>query len=91
MIAYMYEHFDSIKLIICCSDGTEYQHYVDSLIELEVESTYQFVQLLKGHGYAVREINSDLCHMLAAPVIAAYLRQSLMPCQRKMLSNTSQH
>lgn len=65
-VDYIYEHFDAFKLIVCCSAGTDYEHYIDSLIEVEVESTQRFIQTLKENGHTVADIYPDLIHMLAS-------------------------
>jgi len=39
MMEYIYDNFDAFKLITCCAVGTGYEHYLDSLIEIEVNSS----------------------------------------------------
>jgi AcrR family transcriptional regulator len=65
MVELIYGHFDVFKLIVCCSDGTEYSGYVDRLVEVEVESTYQFINTLQDAGYKIHSVDDDLMHLLA--------------------------
>lgn len=66
MIDYMYEHFDEFKLLLCCSDGTSYENFVHTMVEVEVEYTFRYIDVLKSLGKDVPEIDRDLCHMIAS-------------------------
>ena len=35
VLNFIYEHFEDFKLIFCRSAGTEYEYYVDALVEIE--------------------------------------------------------
>ena len=61
----IYEYFDSFKLIVCYGFGSSYEHYVDNLVDMEVESTVKFVEVLKKQGHDLPHIRVDLCHILA--------------------------
>lgn len=66
MIDYMYEHYESFKLLICCSDGTPYENFVDNMVEFEVEYTFRYIDVLRNLGHDVPELDKDLCHMIAS-------------------------
>lgn len=34
MMRHIYDNFDAFKLIACCSAGTKYEHYIDTLAEI---------------------------------------------------------
>lgn len=65
MIDIIYEYFDSFKLIICHGFGSGYENFVDELVELEVESSINFIKILRLQGYKIQNIREDLCHILA--------------------------
>ena len=44
MVDYVYDHFDAFKLITCCSTGTKYEYYLDTLIEIEVNASYLLME-----------------------------------------------
>lgn len=71
MMDYMYEHFDEFKLIICCADGTAYAHFVHNMVEVEVESTYQFIEVLRRLGRDTPQIDRQLCHILSSGMFSA--------------------
>lgn len=72
MIDYIYEHFDAFKLILCCSEGTEYEHFVHTMVEIEVECTHRFINVLKSTGYAPRELDSQLEHILVSGMFSGF-------------------
>lgn len=65
IIDIIYDYFDSFKLIICCGFGSSYGNFVDILVDMEVESTVKFVEVLKKQGHDLPHIRVDLCHILA--------------------------
>ena len=66
MIEYMYEHYEDFKILICCSDGTPYEHFVDSMVDIEVEYTFRYIEVLRSLGNEVPELDRSLCHMIAS-------------------------
>ena len=65
MIDYMYEHYEEFKILICCGDGTPYEHFIDSMVDVEGEYTFRYIEVLKSLGREVPEIGRELCHMIA--------------------------
>ncbi|HML36083.1 MAG TPA: TetR/AcrR family transcriptional regulator [Bacillota bacterium] len=66
LISYVYLHFDAFKLVVCCSSGTEYEHYIDSLIEIEIEHTRRFIEALRGLGKHIPLLDDDMSHILTS-------------------------
>ena len=48
MVNFIYDHFDAFKLIVCKSGGTSYQYYVDRMIDVETQSTFRFIEVLRA-------------------------------------------
>ena len=65
MLDIVYGDFDGFKLIICKSKGSEYEKYIDSLIEIETENTVRFINDMNAAGIKVKSVRADLSHMLA--------------------------
>ena len=65
MIDIVYDSFDEYKLIICKSKGSEYEKFVDRLIEIETDNTIRFIEELNAAGIKINEVRADLSHMLA--------------------------
>ena len=69
MIDYLYSdqtHYDAVKLIICCADGTPYQDFSHQMVEVEVDATFQFLKTLHRLGKAVPQIDRQLCHIVSS-------------------------
>lgn len=73
MIEYMYEHYEDFKILICCSDGTPYEHFVDSMVDIEVEYTFRYIEVLKRLGNEVPGLDRSLCHMIASSMFQGIL------------------
>lgn len=65
MLDIVYDDFSAFKLIICKSKGSEYEKYVDKLIEIETDNTVRYVNDMNAAGIKVRDVRADLSHMLA--------------------------
>lgn len=65
MLDIVYDNLDIFKLIICKSKGSEYEHYVERLIDLETKSAIRFVDDLNKSGLKVNPVRKDFSHMLA--------------------------
>ncbi len=64
MLDLIYEHFDSFKLIICHSEGTRYEKYIDRLVEIASDNTLMFIETLRKDGYKVKTIPANLTHII---------------------------
>ena len=70
-LAYIYDHFDAFKLILCCSDGTKYATFIHDLVELEVEGAEQHFKLLASKGKLQGTVSRELHHLITSAYFAA--------------------
>ncbi len=66
MIDYMYDNMEDFKILLCCSEGTSYENFVHSMVEIEVEYTFRYIDVLRSLGNEVLELDRQLCHMIAS-------------------------
>lgn len=66
MVEYICHHRAPVKLLLCCAEGTDYEQFVHRMVEVEVESTLQYMEVLRRLGQNVPEIDRQLCHILAS-------------------------
>ena len=66
MLDYICAHRAPVKLLLCRAEGTCYQHFVHNMVEVEVEATLQYMQVLRRLGRDVPELDGQLCHILAS-------------------------
>ncbi|MBQ7775893.1 MAG: TetR/AcrR family transcriptional regulator [Lachnospiraceae bacterium] len=72
MTDYAYENFDAFKMILCCSEGTRYENMIHEMVEIEIESTHAYLEILKGLGMKVSNVDSYLEHMLVSGLFSSY-------------------
>ena len=63
---YIYDHFDTFKLIVCSSAGTRYEHYIDILVEIEANSAMQLTEKMQAAGYQLPLLNDEMAHMISS-------------------------
>ena len=66
MMDFIYDHFDEFKLIVCCAAGTRYEHYIDTLVEIEANSSLQLTEELQEAGYKLPPLSDELAHMISS-------------------------
>ena len=66
MVEYICQHRPPVKLLLCRAEGTSYEHFVHNMMEVEVESTLQYMEVLRRLGRDIPELNRSLCHIIAS-------------------------
>ncbi|ULQ59450.1 TetR/AcrR family transcriptional regulator [Brucepastera parasyntrophica] len=67
----IYGQFEAFRLIVCSSAGTEYEHYVESLVDMETEASAGFIKVMRRRGYSPRKLKTNLIHILSNAYISA--------------------
>ncbi|MDD3796653.1 MAG: TetR/AcrR family transcriptional regulator [Lachnospiraceae bacterium] len=70
MMQHIFDHYDAFKLIICCSAGTQYEHYMETLAEIETNSGILLMERMEEAGMKFRHIDEDMVHMLASALFS---------------------
>ena len=65
-IEIIYEYFTSFKLIICKGQGSKYENYLDSIIDIETTSTLNFIKSVNKESNLNIDINQNVIHILAS-------------------------
>lgn len=66
IVDYIYKHFDEFKLLVCKSEGTSYENFIHNMVEIEVEQTLAFIEVLKKQGKNVPNMEKAVCHMIVS-------------------------
>lgn len=66
MVDYICRHREPVKLLLCRSEGTSYEHFVHNMVEVEVEYTLRYMDVLRRLGREVPELSQSLCHIIAS-------------------------
>lgn len=70
-VAFIYDHLDAFRLIICRSQGTKYESFLHDLAVLEEEMTLSFMELLKSRGVKLRDFRMQELHLLTTTNVGA--------------------
>lgn len=65
-VSYIYDHYDIFKLVLCCSGGTKYEHFVHDLVDLEVAVAEKYFAKLREIGKLEGSVSRDVHHMLTS-------------------------
>lgn len=64
ILYYAYEHLEECKLILCCSEGTKFAGLIDEMVEIEVDGTHAYQDVLRQLGRFSPHIDPSLEHIL---------------------------
>ena len=70
MVEYICQHREPVKLMLCRSEGTSYEHFVHNMVEVEVEYTLQYMEVLRRLGRDIPELSQSLCHIIASGMMS---------------------
>lgn len=70
-INYIYDNFDTFKLVICYSEGTRHANYIHELVEIEVTQAENYYQQLRRLGKLEGTVSYDLHHMITSACFTA--------------------
>ena len=66
MVDYICLHREPVKLLLCRAEGTSYEHFVHNMVEIEVEYTLRYMEVLRRLGREVPMLSRSLCHIIAS-------------------------
>lgn len=66
MLNYVYQHLEPFKLLVCKAQGTGYENFIHNMVEIEVESTRRFMEVLRRQGRDIPELDDQICHIIAS-------------------------
>ena len=66
MVDYICAHREPVKLLLCRAEGTSYEHFVHNMVEVEVEYTHQYMEVLRRLGRDIPMLDKSLCHIIAS-------------------------
>ena len=63
---WMGQHREPVKLLLTRAEGTSYEHFVHNVVEVEVEYTLQYMEVLRRLGKDIPVLDKSLCHIIAS-------------------------
>lgn len=71
LVRFIYQNFDSFKLLLQCSDGTPYSFFVNDIVKMEVESSIKMLTVMHERGVVVHDLSKKEFHMLSHAYLAS--------------------
>ena len=66
MVDYICHHREPVKLLLCRAEGTPYEHFAHNMVEIEVEYTLKYMEVLRRLGKDIPDLSRSLCHIIAS-------------------------
>lgn len=66
MVDYICAHREPVKLLLCKAEGTSYERFVHNMVEIEVEYTLKYMEVLRRLGHDFQALDGSLCHIIAS-------------------------
>ena len=73
ILNYIYEHYDNFKLLICCSDGTPYGNFTQSMVSIEEGCTYRYMEDMEKLGFSIPFLDRRLSHTIITGMFTGML------------------
>ena len=68
MLDYIYDHFDVFRLLLDCAEGTQFSRFVEELVEIEVDYTYKYMEVIGCKSVKSGLVTEEFVHI----VVTAY-------------------
>ncbi len=72
MLYYAYDHLEEFKLILCCSQGTQFAGMIDEMVAIETQATHDYLAVLDSLGRPAPPISPTLEHILITGMFNAF-------------------
>ena len=66
MVDYICQNREPVKLLLCRAEGTGYESFVHNMVDVEVEYTLRYMEVLRRLGRRVPTLSRSLCHIIAS-------------------------
>ncbi len=63
-IEFLYARYDGFKLLLCCSEGSEYSTFLNDFISKNTKHTHAFIEKAFLYGHTITQIDEDELHIL---------------------------
>ena len=80
MVDYICQHREPVKLLLCRAEGTSYEHFAHNMVEIEVEYTLKYMEVLRRLGKDIPDLSPRSATSSPAACSTACLRSSSTTC-----------
>ena len=72
ILDYIYDHFNAFRLLLSCAEGTKYENFIHQIVEIEVKSTHDFIEVMRQNGEEIQQVDPQLEHILISGMFSAF-------------------
>lgn len=69
---YAYKHLQQMKILLTASAGTKYENFVHEMVEIEIQSSHDFMEVLEDMGRPKPKLNTYFEHTIVSGMFAAW-------------------
>lgn len=69
MVDYICSHPELVKVLLTRAEGTSYENFIHNMVEVEVDATLHYMEVLRRLGRQVPELDRALCHIAASGML----------------------
>ena len=80
LLDYIYDHFDEFLLLLDGAEGTQFACFLDELVDIEVDYTYKYMEVIGCESVRSGQVTEDLIHI----VTTAYFNGMFEPVRHRM-------
>lgn len=66
LVSYIYDHYEVFKLLLECAEGTEFSDFLNQLVEIEMEYTVKYMEVIKDTVLENETITNDFLHIVTS-------------------------
>lgn len=64
MIDFIYDHFDTFRILLEGAEGTSFAHFVDELVDIEVDYTYKYMAVICCESVSKGIVTEEFIHII---------------------------
>ena len=68
-VDFIFEHYEGVKLLVCCSKGSAHESFEEDLIRNEAEANKKYADILYASGKMKKQVSDLQWHMLATAYV----------------------
>lgn len=82
LVELLYSYFDEFKLLVNCSPNMFYHDFLESLVELDMECTRNFLKNAQSEAYAAGRITDGFLHVVSSAFYSGLFEVVIHDMQR---------
>ena len=69
LVDFIFDHYEGVKLLICCAHGSRFETFEEDLIQKEASSNQQYARVLENAGLQVKPLSEMQWHLLSTEYV----------------------